>query len=111
MRPSSYLFMLVATLLLINFFLFRCWRLSGVDHAKRVERQQQIVAALGLTDICVATEARYTRHPAISDPVSPFMDHPGAVEHFPSGSFWRPVVQSTISSSLNNENKSVSTTM
>lgn len=44
--------------------------------------------AMGLTDLCIATEARYTRHPAVSDPLAPFMDHPGAFEHFPSGSFW-----------------------
>lgn len=47
-------------------------------------------AGLGLTDLCVATEARYTRHPAVSDPVAPFMDYPGAIEHFPTGSFWAP---------------------
>ena len=44
--------------------------------------------AMGLTDLCIATEARYTRHPAVSDPLAPFMDHPGGLEHFPSGSFW-----------------------
>jgi hypothetical protein len=44
--------------------------------------------ALGLTDLCIATEARYTRHPAVSDPLAPFMDHPGGLEHFPTGSFW-----------------------
>jgi len=44
--------------------------------------------SLGLTDLCIATEARYTRHPAVSDPLAPFMDHPGALEHFPTGSFW-----------------------
>jgi len=45
-------------------------------------------AAMGLTDLCLATEARYTRHPAVSDPMAPFMDHPGSLEHFPTGSFW-----------------------
>jgi hypothetical protein len=49
------------------------------------------VSALGLSDLCIATEARYTRHPAVSDPVVPFMDYPGAVEHFPTGSFWAPL--------------------
>lgn len=49
-------------------------------------------SALGLTDLCVATEARYTRHPAVSDPVVPFMDYPGAIEHFPTGSFWAPPI-------------------
>lgn len=48
------------------------------------------VAGLGLTDLVVATEARYTRHPAVSDPLAPFMSHPGAIEHFPTGSFWAP---------------------
>lgn len=49
-----------------------------------------VVAALGLTDLCISTEARYTRHPAITDPMAPFMDHPGAIEHFPTGVFWAP---------------------
>ena len=51
---------------------------------------RQTVKELGLSDLAVSTEARYTRHPAVSDPVVPFMDHPGAMEHFPTGSFWRP---------------------
>jgi hypothetical protein len=54
------------------------------------DRRQAAIAtaALGLTDLCLATEARYTRHPAVSDPLVPFMDHPGSLEHFPTGSFW-----------------------
>lgn len=51
----------------------------------------QIAGMLGLSDLALSTEARYTRHPAASDGVVPFMDHPGAIEHFPSGSFFRPV--------------------
>ena len=47
-----------------------------------------VTSGLGLTDLCIATEARYTRHPAVSDSVTPFMDHLGAIEHFPTGSFW-----------------------
>jgi hypothetical protein len=47
-----------------------------------------VTSGLGLTDLCLATEARYTRHPAVSDSIAPFMDHPGAIEHFPTGSFW-----------------------
>lgn len=47
-----------------------------------------VTAALGLTDLCLTTEARYTRNPAVSDPIAPFMDHPGGLEHFPTGSFW-----------------------
>ena len=90
MRPAHYLAVLLFILLGAD--------LGLALHAAGVHRQQQAAgklrsittAALGLTDLCVATEARYTRHPAVSDPVVPFMDHPGAIEHFPSGSFWAP---------------------
>ena len=59
------------------------------EELRSVEKIQKIaVSGLGLTDLCVATEARYTRNPAVSDPMAPFMDHPGAIEHFPTGSFW-----------------------
>jgi len=51
----------------------------------------EIAGMLGLSDLALSTEARYTRHPAASDRVVPFMDHPCAIEHFPSGSFFRPV--------------------
>jgi hypothetical protein len=44
-----------------------------------------------LTDLCIATDARYIRHLSISDPVAPFMDHPGGIEHFPSSAVIAPV--------------------
>jgi hypothetical protein len=45
---------------------------------------------LHVTDLCLSTEARYTRHPAVSDRHAPFQDHPLALEHFPSGSLILP---------------------
>jgi hypothetical protein len=87
----------------IHFFLLLLVALCALDVSLyvfslyRQARQHQnallydvVTSGLGLTDLCVSTEARYTRHPAVSDPVVPFMDHPGAVEHFPTGSFWFP---------------------
>ena len=50
----------------------------------------KLVRTLKLTDLCLFTEARYTRHPAMSDRFAPFQDHPGAMEHFPSGSLVTP---------------------
>ncbi len=50
----------------------------------------RLTESFALSDLCLTTEARYTRHPAVSDHMTPFMDHPGAIEHFPSGSFWAP---------------------
>jgi hypothetical protein len=48
------------------------------------------VAELGLTDLCLFTEARYTRHLSQADYHSAFQDHPLAFEHFPSGSLAAP---------------------
>jgi hypothetical protein len=53
----------------------------------------ELVRALRLTDLCLFTEARYTRHPAMADSFAPFQDHPGAMEHFPSGSLVTPPIK------------------
>jgi hypothetical protein len=48
--------------------------------------------SLHVTDLCLATEARYTRHPSMADRHAPFQEHPLALEHFPSGSLILPVI-------------------
>lgn len=58
--------------------------------AARHERARSLAAALGLTDLAVWTEARYTRHPSQADFFSPFQDAPGAPEHFPAGAVMSP---------------------
>lgn len=50
-----------------------------------VQERREIVRALTLTDLCLCTEARYTRHPSMTDLYAPFQDHPMSLEHFPSG--------------------------
>jgi hypothetical protein len=45
---------------------------------------------LQLTDLCLSSEARYTRHPALADRHAAFQEHPMALEHFPSGSLILP---------------------
>jgi hypothetical protein len=52
--------------------------------------QRRLVAVLSLTDLALWTEARYTRHPSMTDLFSPFQDHPGAPEHFPAGALFAP---------------------
>ncbi|MFH1604655.1 MAG: hypothetical protein ABIH03_12185 [Pseudomonadota bacterium] len=52
--------------------------------------RKALVARLGLTDLCLFTEARYTRHPSQADLHSAFQDHPFALEHFPTGSLLSP---------------------
>ena len=88
MRPSHILLILLALLFLVNSALFIHSRELKKELRSAEEAQKIVVAGLGLTDLCVATEARYTRNPAVSDPMAPFMDHPAALEHFPTGSFW-----------------------
>ena len=48
--------------------------------------KREMVETLELTDLCLFTEARYTRHPSMADLHTPFQDYPMSFEHFPSGS-------------------------
>ncbi|MBI5848221.1 MAG: hypothetical protein HZB31_09795 [Nitrospirae bacterium] len=52
----------------------------------RLERENRLVSSLKLTDLCLFTEARYTRHPSMADRNTAFQDYPFSFEHFPSGS-------------------------
>lgn len=62
------------------------------EQARRASLQQNaaIVKRLGLTDLALFPEARYTRHLSQADWHSAFQDHPLSLEHFPSGSFTPP---------------------
>lgn len=55
-----------------------------------VKLQNAQLRRLQVTDLCLATEARYTRHPAMADRHAPFQEHPLALEHFPTGSLILP---------------------
>jgi hypothetical protein len=89
-RPSTIAFALFCLLL-------AAWVGSLVD-AERLRRERApatvamgaLAARLGLTDLALFTEARYTRHPSQADLHSAFQDHPVALEHFPSGSLLLP---------------------
>jgi hypothetical protein len=70
-------------------------------HASRVEQNNAallkerilLTEQLGLSDLCLFTDARYTRNPATADLASPFQEHPMSLEHFPSGSIIAPNVK------------------
>ena len=64
-------------------------------HARHRQLHSRSVAQLQdlhVTDLCLSTEARYTRHPAMADRHAAFQDHPLALEHFPSGSLILPTI-------------------
>lgn len=52
--------------------------------------RRALVEKLGLTDLSLFTEARYTRHPSQADLHSALQDHPAAFDHFPTGSLLAP---------------------
>lgn len=57
---------------------------------RRINLQRQLTSRLGLTDICLFTEAAYLRHPNLADRFTPFQNHPLALSHFPSEGFVLP---------------------
>lgn len=90
MRKSAFvlLFFIVGILLMM---------LTAVDAIiqqdsamESLSRRTLLVKELGLSDIALFTEARYTRHPTLADRHAPFQDHPTSFDHFPSGSLYLP---------------------
>ena len=65
-------------------------RLQRDDYERGLAKRKRLVRELQLTDLCLFTEARYTRHLSQSDLQSPFQDYPTAFDHFPSGSLVLP---------------------
>lgn len=55
-----------------------------------LRQKAEVAKNLGLTDLCLSTEARYTRHLSQSDWHAAFQSHPLALDHFPSGSVFAP---------------------
>ena len=53
-------------------------------------RKAILVRQLELTDLCLFTEASYTRHLSMTDPSTPFQDAPMSLEHFPTGGLVGP---------------------
>ncbi|MGD9877965.1 hypothetical protein [Desulfococcus sp.] len=60
---------------------------------KTMENNALLVRQLDITDLCLFTEVRYTRHLSQADLFSAFQEAPLAFEHYPSGSMTRPQQQ------------------
>jgi hypothetical protein len=72
----------------VLFTLHAVW--AVYDAQSRRAEVRMLVKTLGLTDIALLTEARYTRHLSLADLHSPFQDAPMVIEHFPAGSLVAP---------------------
>ena len=90
MRKSTIFFAFVAMGIIIFATLMLHSRRALLHSEKMLLINANLVGSLKLTDLCLFTEARYTRNPAVADLHSPFQDHPMAMDHFPSGSLVTP---------------------
>jgi hypothetical protein len=89
-RKSDFFFLFIAVNLcaLLLFFLYAVVMQRNTQTL--LEENSEMVKRLRLTDLCLFTDARYTRHPSMADMNTPFQDHPTALEHFPSGTLAGP---------------------
>ena len=60
------------------------------SEARFVKEKMEMAQTFELTDLCLFTEANYTRHLSQADFHTPFQDSPMSLEHFPSGSIAAP---------------------
>ena len=90
MRKSTlwFLYLAVSTTLLFVAFAHSAYQREQRHESLRTKAE--LVRDLELTDLCLFTEARYTRHPSQTDLHTPFQDHPLSLEHFPLGSLVKP---------------------
>jgi hypothetical protein len=86
-RANAYLGVLLALILLFGLMLAHAGsKVKG--ETPRLQEMRTLVSTLELTDLCLFTEASYTRHPSQTDFHTPFQDYPMSLEHFPSGSLF-----------------------
>jgi hypothetical protein len=90
MRKSTVFLSFTAALIMLIMVMLLHTRLSQMASGPELLERARLVKTLRLTDLCLFTEARYTRHPSMADRFAPFQDHPTALEHFPSGSLITP---------------------
>ena len=86
MRKSSlfFLYLFIQTLVLGGLVTHSSYK-KGMS-ASPLQEKVNLVHRLGLTDLCLFTEASYTRHLSLADFHTAFQNSPMALEHFPSGS-------------------------
>jgi hypothetical protein len=54
----------------------------------RLDERKVLARTLLLSDFCLSTESRHTRHANFPELIAPFQDFPAYYEHFPSSSFF-----------------------
>ena len=89
-KSTGFLALLFTGVLIMGGLLLIHPRYQTEVYEKGLAKRKHLVQELALTDLCLFTEARYTRHLSQADLHSAFQDYPMAFEHFPSGSMVSP---------------------
>ena len=86
MRKSNIYFLYIAANLVLLSLMFVHAAYTRESNEPFLLEKGQMVKRFELTDLCLFTDARYTRHPSMADRHSAFQDMPMSFDHFPSGS-------------------------
>ena len=88
-KADKFLLFILGNLLLLG-LMFAHAASRTEANLPRLQSEAKIINYLGITDLCLSTEAAYTRHPSQHDWHAPFQSHPLALEYFPSGAIVTP---------------------
>jgi hypothetical protein len=88
-KSTVFLWWLAANIFVLGVVFVHAF-VEGRNNTGALRERTNMVEKYELTDLCLFTDARYTRNPAVADLGTPFQDHPGSMEHFPSGSVIAP---------------------
>jgi hypothetical protein len=89
-RKSNLFFLYLAINIILLLLMFVHASFKRNTEVRFIKEKAEMVKRLGLTDLCLFTEASYTRHLSQADLHTAFQDSPMSFEHFPSGSLAAP---------------------
>lgn len=89
-RKSTLVLGLIVACMMVMGLMFAHATVQRKADGPYLDHMTGVVRTLELTDLCLFTEARYTRHLSQADMYSAFQDHPISLEHFPTGSIAGP---------------------
>ena len=90
MRKSRLFLLFLAACVVLLALMFAHASFQVRTGAASLQARAEFAGQLGLTDLCLFTEASYTRHLSQADLHTPFQNDPVSLEHFPSGSLAMP---------------------
>lgn len=88
-KSQAFLCFTAVSLLILSVLSLHAYYRQKLDR-ELFEAGFRLVRTLELTDLCLFTEASYTRHLSQADLHTPFQDHPMSLDHFPTGSIVQP---------------------